>query len=175
MSLTSLSFPTRFKQIANHPKSIKYIADTLFAEGVNTPDQLYVAMVLKELLDNVNKQLPKDEQINWQKTLGKSWKNPVILHSSNLKFLALLLKETSAEEGTQASSSWRQNLHPVWDSVLAPYFDASKSSAQIAPFNDFWNVVIDCKFSTGGPQEFCYVSLFHFNSPDLTTLSIIHS
>ncbi|KAF8933972.1 DNA-directed DNA polymerase [Podila verticillata] len=134
---------TMLPQIAKHPKSIKYIADTLFAEGVNTPDQLYVAMALKELLDNVNKQLPKDEQINWQKILGKSWKNPIILHSSNLKFLALLLKETSTEEGTQVSSSWRQNLHPVWDSALAPYFDASKSSAQIAPFNDFWNVVID--------------------------------
>lgn len=103
-------------------------------------------MALKGLLDNVNKQLSKDEQIDWQKTLGKSWKNPVILHSSNLKFLALLLKETSTEGGTQISSSWRQNLHPVWDSVLAPYFDASKSSAQIALFNDFWNVVIDCKF-----------------------------
>ncbi|KAG0086769.1 DNA-directed DNA polymerase [Podila epicladia] len=134
---------TMLPQIVNHPKSIKYIAETLFAEGVNTPDQLYVAMALKELLDNVNKQLSKEEQISWQKTLGKSWKNPVIVHSSNLKFLALLLKETSTEGGTQISSSWRQNLHPVWDSVLAPYFDASKSSAQIAPFNDFWNVVID--------------------------------
>ncbi|KAG0348544.1 DNA-directed DNA polymerase [Podila humilis] len=130
-------------QIVNHPKSIKYISETLFAEGLNTPDQLYVAMTLKELLDDVNKQLPQEEQINWQKTLGKSWKNPTLLHSSNLKFLALLLKETSTEEGTQASSSWRQHLHPVWNVVLGHYFGPSKSTADIAPFNHFWNVVID--------------------------------
>ncbi|KAI8606640.1 DNA polymerase phi-domain-containing protein [Dissophora ornata] len=134
---------TMLPQILNHPKSIKYIADAIFAEGVNTPDQLSVAMVLKENLDQVNKQLPKDEQIIWTKTLGKSWKNPVILHPSNLKFLGLLLKESSTEEGTQASSSWRQNLHPVWDRILAHYFSATTPTPQIAPFNDFWNVVID--------------------------------
>ncbi|KAF9185678.1 DNA-directed DNA polymerase [Haplosporangium sp. Z 767] len=134
---------TMLPQIVNHPQSIKHIVDTLFVDGVNTPDQLSVAMVLKEHLDTVNKQLAKDEQINWTKTLGKSWKNPVILHSSNLKFLGLLLKETSTEEGTQASSSWRQNLHPVWDRVLAHYFNSTAPTPQIAPFNDFWNVVID--------------------------------
>ncbi|GJJ69193.1 DNA polymerase phi [Entomortierella parvispora] len=130
--------------IVKHPKSIKYIVDTLFEGGVNTPDQLNVAMTLKQHLDEVNSELPADEKINWTKALGKSWKNPVILHSSNLKFLALLLKETSSEEGSQASSSWRQNLHPVWDRVLAFYFDPSTaSSTAIAPFHDFWNVVID--------------------------------
>ncbi|KAG0206596.1 DNA-directed DNA polymerase [Mortierella sp. NVP41] len=134
---------TMLPQIVNHPKSIKYIADTLFAEGVNTPDQLSVAIALREHLDAVNKQLPKDEQINWTKALGKSWKNPVLLHSSNLKFLGLLLKETSTEEGTQVSSSWRQNLHPVWDRVLAHYFGSATPNPQIAPFNDFWSVVID--------------------------------
>lgn len=128
-----------------HPKSIKYVVDTLFADGVNTPDQLSVALALREHLDEVNKQLPKDEQINWTKTLGKSWKNPALLHSSNLKYLGMLLKETSTEDGTQASSSWRQNLHPVWDRVLAQYFGASAPNSQIAPFRDFWNVVIDCK------------------------------
>ncbi|KAF9426046.1 DNA-directed DNA polymerase [Podila epigama] len=141
-------------QIVNHPKSVKYIADTLFAEGVNTPDQLYVALTLREHLDSVNKQLSTDDQINWTKTLGKSWKNPVILHSSNLKFLALLLKETSTEEGTQASSSWRQNPHPVWDVVLAPYFNSSKKTTSFAPFNDFWNVVIDSSlFDSGSSHE----------------------
>ncbi|KAF9993768.1 DNA-directed DNA polymerase [Entomortierella chlamydospora] len=134
---------TMIPQIVNHPKSIKYIADNIFADGVNTPDELSVAMVLKEHLDNVNKQLPKDEQIDWTKTLGKSWKNPIILHSSNLKFLGLLLKEATTEEGTQAASTWSQNLHPVWDRVLAQYFGASAPTPQIAPFNDFWNVVID--------------------------------
>ncbi|KAG0052711.1 DNA-directed DNA polymerase [Gryganskiella cystojenkinii] len=136
---------TMLPHIVNHPKSIKYIVDTLFVDGVNTPDQLSVAMALKPHLDQVNKQLSADEQINWTKALGKSWKSPVLLHSSNLKFLALLLKETSTEEGTQASSSWRQNLHPVWDRVLAAYFNPSSasSSAPIAPFHDFWNVVID--------------------------------
>ncbi|KAG0370575.1 DNA-directed DNA polymerase [Gamsiella multidivaricata] len=134
---------TMLPQIVNHPKSVKYIADTIFAEGVNTPDQLSVAMVLKEHLDDVNKHLPKNEQINWTKILGKSWKNPVILHPSNLKFLGLLLKESSTEEGTQASSSWRQNLHPVWDRILAHYFSTITPKTQIAPFNDFWNVVID--------------------------------
>lgn len=103
-------------------------------------------MALKPHLDQVNSQLPADEQINWTKALGKSWKNPLILHSSNLKFLALLLKETSTEEGTQASSSWRQNLHPVWDRVLASYFQPSATAAPIAPFHDFWNVVIDSEF-----------------------------
>lgn len=104
-------------------------------------------MTLKPLLDQVNGQLPANEQINWTKALGKSWKNPTLLHSSNLKFLALLLKETSTEEGTQASSSWRQNLHPVWDRVLAFYFNPSiASTASIAPFHDFWNVVIDSKW-----------------------------
>jgi len=103
-------------------------------------------MTLKQHLDQVNSELPADEKINWTKALGKSWKNPVLLHSSNLKFLALLLKETSSEEGSQASSSWRQNLHPVWDRVLAFYFDPSTaSSTSIAPFHDFWNVVIDSK------------------------------
>ncbi|KAF9923978.1 DNA-directed DNA polymerase [Linnemannia zychae] len=134
---------TMLPQILNHPKSVKYIVDSLFADGVNTPDQLSVAFALREHLDTVNKQLPKDEQINWTTTLGKSWKNPVLLHSSNLKNLGLLLKETSTEEGTQASSSWRQNLHPVWDRVLAQYFGPSTSDSQIAPFRDFWNVVID--------------------------------
>ncbi|KAF9174057.1 DNA-directed DNA polymerase [Mortierella sp. AD011] len=134
---------TMIPQIANHPKSIKYIADNIFADGVNTPDELSVAMVLKEHLDNVNKKLPKDEQIDWTKTLGKSWKNPIILHSSNLKFLGLLLKEATTEEGTQAASTWSQNLHPVWDRILAQYFSVSASTSQIAPFNDFWNVVID--------------------------------
>ncbi|KAI1313422.1 DNA-directed DNA polymerase [Mortierella claussenii] len=134
---------TMLPQIASHPKSIKYIADTVFADGVNTPDELSVAMVLKEHLDQVNNGLAKHEQINWTKTLGKSWKNPLILHPSNLKFLGLLLKETSTEEGTQATSNWRQNLHPVWDRILAQYFITATPASQIAPFNDFWNVVID--------------------------------
>ncbi|KAG0206968.1 DNA-directed DNA polymerase [Mortierella sp. GBA30] len=134
---------TMLPQIVNHPKSIKHIADALFAEGVNTPDQLSVALALRDHLDAVNKQLSKDEQINWSKTLGKSWKNPVILHPSNLKFLGQLLKEASTEDGTQVSSSWRQNLHPVWDRVLAHYFNTTTPTPQIAPFNDFWNVVID--------------------------------
>jgi DNA polymerase phi len=133
-------------QIVNHPKSIKYIADKIFTEGVNTPDQLSVALTLRDHLDVVNKQLPAEEQINWTKSLGKPWKNPVILHPSNLKFLGLLLKEASTEEGSQASSSWSQNLHPVWDRILAHYFNAPTPISQIAPFNDFWNVVIDCKF-----------------------------
>ncbi|KAF9202864.1 DNA-directed DNA polymerase [Haplosporangium sp. Z 27] len=134
---------TMIPQIVNHPKSIKYIADNVFAEGVNTPDELSVALVLREHLDTVNKQLPKDEQINWSKMIGKSWKNSVILHSSNLKFLGLLLKEATTEEGTQAASNWSQNLHPVWDRILAQYFGSSTPTPQIAPFNDFWNVVID--------------------------------
>ncbi|KAG0071985.1 DNA-directed DNA polymerase [Linnemannia elongata] len=134
---------TMLPQIVKHPKSIKYVVDTLFADGVNTPDQLSVAFALREHLDEVNKQLPKGEQINWTKTLGKSWKNPVLLHSSNLKYLGMLLKETSTEDGTQSSSSWRQNLHPVWDRVLAQYFGSSAPNSQIAPFRDFWNVVID--------------------------------
>ncbi|KAG0373315.1 DNA-directed DNA polymerase [Mortierella sp. AD032] len=134
---------TMLPQILNHPKSIKYVVDTLFADGVNTPDQLSVAFALREHVDAVNKQLPKDDQINWTKSLGKSWKNPVLLHSSNLKFLGLLLKETSTEDGTQSSSSWRQNLHPVWDRVLAQYFGSVAPNSQIAPFRDFWNVVID--------------------------------
>ncbi|KAF9941246.1 DNA-directed DNA polymerase [Mortierella alpina] len=144
---------TMLPQIIKHPKSIKYIADTLFAEGVNTPDQLSVALVLKDNLEAINKNLAKDEQINWTKTLGKSWKCPVILHSSNLKFLGQLLKEASTEEGTQVSSSWRQNLHPVWDRVLAHYFGSSPVP-QIAPFNDFWNVVIDSSlFDSGSSHE----------------------
>ncbi|KAG0326236.1 DNA-directed DNA polymerase [Dissophora globulifera] len=134
---------TMLPQIVRHPQSVKYIVDTVFADGVNTPDQLNVAMVLREQLDEVNKQLPKDKQINWTKMLGKSWKSPILLHSSNLKFLGLLLKESSTEEGAQASSSWRQNLHPVWDRILAHYFNAAIPTPQIAPFNDFWNVVID--------------------------------
>ncbi|KAF9364473.1 DNA-directed DNA polymerase [Mortierella sp. NVP85] len=134
---------TMLPQIVNHPKSIKYIADKIFTEGVNTPDQLSVALTLRDHLDVINKQLPAEEQINWTKSLGKSWKNPIILHPSNLKFLGLLLKEASTEEGSQASSSWSQNLHPVWDRILAHYFNAPTPIPQIAPFNDFWNVVID--------------------------------
>ncbi|KAF9105234.1 DNA-directed DNA polymerase [Mortierella sp. AM989] len=145
---------TMIPQIINHPKSIKYIADNVFAEGVNTPDELSVALVLKERLDQVNKQLSKDEQINWTKTLGKSWKNPVVLHPSNLKFLGLLLKEATTEDGTQAASSWSQNLHPVWDRILSQYFGASTPTPQIAPFNDFWNVVIDSTlFDSGSSHE----------------------
>ncbi|KAF9906499.1 DNA-directed DNA polymerase [Lobosporangium transversale] len=132
-------------QIINHPKSVKYIVDTVFAEGVNTPDELNVAMVLKEHLDQINSGLSKEDQINWTRVLGKSWKNPIILHPSNLKYLGLLLKEASTEEGTQPSSNWRQNLHPVWDRILAQYFNNANnvSVSQIAPFRDFWNVVID--------------------------------
>ncbi|KAF9434258.1 DNA-directed DNA polymerase [Entomortierella beljakovae] len=145
---------TMLPQIVNHPKSVKYIAEKVFAEGVNTPDELSVAMVLREHLDKVNSQLPKDEQINWAHVLGKSWKNQVILHPSNLKFLGLLLKEATTEEGTQAASSWSQNLHPVWDRILAQYFGSSAPAPQIAPFNDFWNVVIDSTlFDSGSSHE----------------------
>ncbi|KAG0239379.1 DNA polymerase phi-domain-containing protein [Mortierella sp. GBAus27b] len=130
-------------QIVSHPKSIKYTVEKIFTEGVNTPDQLNVAMTLSVHLDAVNKKLSREDQINWTKMLGKSWKNPVILHPSNLKFLGLLLKEASTEDGAQASSSWSQNLHPVWDSVLGCYFNTTTPTSQIAPFSDFWNVVID--------------------------------
>ncbi|KAF9582128.1 DNA-directed DNA polymerase [Lunasporangiospora selenospora] len=136
-------------QIVNRPQSIKYIVHKLFSEsgGVYTPDQLNVAITLKDQLDAVNKQLSKGDQINWMSVLGKPWKNAAILHPSNLKFLGLLLKESSStDEGTQASATWRQHLHPVWDRVLAFYFDSSMpsaSKAHIAAFNDFWNVVVD--------------------------------
>ncbi|KAG0229067.1 DNA-directed DNA polymerase [Actinomortierella wolfii] len=130
-------------QITKFPESNKYIVEKVFAEGVNTPDQLSVAMALKDHLDTINAQLPKQEQIQWTKVLGRPWKHADIFHVSNLKYLAQLLKETSSEEGAQPSSNWRQRIHPVWDRVLDHYFDPAQFTAQSASFQDFWNVVID--------------------------------
>ncbi|KAF9969908.1 DNA-directed DNA polymerase [Actinomortierella ambigua] len=130
-------------QITEYPESNKYIVVKIFAEGVNTPDQLSVAMALKDHIDTINAQLPKQDQIQWTKLLGRSWKHADIFHVSNLKYLAQLLKETSSEEGAQPSSNWRQRIHPVWDRILDHYFGAAQSTSQSASFQDFWNVVID--------------------------------
>ncbi|KIL68594.1 hypothetical protein M378DRAFT_190984 [Amanita muscaria Koide BX008] len=86
---------------------------------------------------------------DWSQYLCPPFKDPFLLHSSNLQLLARILKESGAhdeddKEPTKASAgSWKPDLHYVWNIILDYCLPKSGSNARSNKFQEFYRVVVD--------------------------------
>ncbi|KAL1914929.1 uncharacterized protein VTP21DRAFT_7845 [Calcarisporiella thermophila] len=140
-------------------------------KGVQTPDQLYVAMALKE----------NYKDIDWNSCL-QNWKHGDILHPSNLNSLARVLK-ASPTENVPVASTWKPQIHSAWHRVISVILEANqpkndeqkkKNKLEVkeprVSLQDFWRAAVDdVLFDTNASHERKYwgFQLFEYLLPRL--------
>ncbi|KAA8907472.1 DNA polymerase phi-domain-containing protein [Sphaerosporella brunnea] len=117
------------------------------------------------------------------------WSKGSPLLTGNLVTLARVLKESGAkEEGAKTKGSWNPKLGFVWESLLNVYFSddevwkaVKEGKHPVAPWSEFWRVVVDESLFSGSSSEerkfwgflFFFKSLDRVNAPE--DLSIMFS
>ncbi|PPR04947.1 hypothetical protein CVT24_010405 [Panaeolus cyanescens] len=87
---------------------------------------------------------------DWKTLLSSVFKNPVLVHSSNLPVVSRLLKESTIDEdgvkdaSKAPSGTWKPQLNFAWDIILDQMLPGPNSSKPAkGSFQDFYRVVVD--------------------------------
>ncbi|KAF5386843.1 hypothetical protein D9615_001886 [Tricholomella constricta] len=87
---------------------------------------------------------------NWRKCFAPSFKNPDLLHGSNLQNLARILKESAVDEENgkdvpkASTGNWKPQLHFVWDIILEQLLPGPNSTQSArGSFQEFFRMVVD--------------------------------
>ncbi|RDB24111.1 DNA polymerase V [Hypsizygus marmoreus] len=98
----------------------------------------------------------------WRKYFSPSFKNPDLLHASNLQSLARILKESAIDEEDSkdvpkaSAGNWKPQLHFVWDIVLDQLLPGPNSAKPPrGSFQEFFRIVVDESLfsSTASPER----------------------
>ncbi|KAH7910650.1 DNA polymerase phi-domain-containing protein [Hygrophoropsis aurantiaca] len=115
-------------------------------------------------------------EYNWKKILLPIFREPDLLNYVNFPSLGRILKEATVDEDdsiTVGASSWRPQLHFIWDTILEtmiPPLDAEKQTR--GSFREFFRVVVDESLfaSTSSPErKYWGFQVFQKALPRITT------
>ncbi|WBW71318.1 rRNA processing protein Pol5 [Schizosaccharomyces osmophilus] len=81
------------------------------------------------------------ENVKTHPTSMSGWDPVYPLHKSNLVTLSKVLRQVEVQEMGGQHSAWKQKLPYVWRFLFNEY--KNNSNKQLAPFENFWNVVVD--------------------------------
>lgn len=70
-----------------------------------------------------------------------NWEPAHPLHKSNLVTLSKIMRQADASETGGQNSAWKQKIPMVWKYIFEEY--QRKTYSGLAPFHDFWAVVVD--------------------------------
>ncbi|GLB35405.1 putative DNA polymerase phi [Lyophyllum shimeji] len=112
----------------------------LFVDNQNwSPEKVALALKLQTLYPNHD----------WREVFSPSFKNPDLLHASNLQHVARILKESAVEEddtrGPKTSTgNWKPKLHFAWDVILEQLLPGPNSTQPPrGSFQDFFKIAVD--------------------------------
>ncbi|KAG5647160.1 hypothetical protein DXG03_001115 [Asterophora parasitica] len=86
---------------------------------------------------------------NWRNFYAPSFKNPDLLHASNLQNLARVLKESAVDDDDKdfpkaATGNWKPQLHFAWDVILEQLLPGPNSTQPArGSFQEFFRIVVD--------------------------------
>ncbi|OXH24380.1 DNA polymerase phi subunit [Cryptococcus neoformans] len=125
------------------------VIDVVFEEKGWTQEKVALVLTLEQ----------SGIDIDWKTYLAPTFKHNPLLSIHNLVTLGRILKETTGDEEDGVSAtitgSWKPQLHFVWNIILDRYFGSSALSTTLAPFQDFFRVVVDESLlsNTSSPQR----------------------
>ncbi|TPX37827.1 hypothetical protein SeMB42_g06860 [Synchytrium endobioticum] len=144
---------------------IEYILSTiLIPEGINNPEQLWLAIVLQ----NKYPRLPVWKTLTSSTDHSSAWQKPWLLHPSNRERLAEILKESSYSN---------PKLHGVWNVIIHAVLSANKgvkekSKRKVISLLEFWQLVLDTMFSSTPERKYVVYELFKVLLPRLNPTQI---
>ncbi|ADV20875.1 DNA-directed DNA polymerase, putative [Cryptococcus gattii WM276] len=129
--------------------ALQELVDVVFEEKGWTQEKVALVLTLEQ----------SGLDLDWKTHLAPTFKYNPLLDTHNLLTLGRILKETTGDEGDGVSAtitgSWKPQLHFVWNIIFDRYFGPSALSTTLAPFQDFFRVVVDESLfsNTSSPQR----------------------
>ncbi|KAG5652336.1 hypothetical protein H0H81_005357 [Sphagnurus paluster] len=122
-------------------EAVDVTLNNLFVENKDwSPEKVALALKLQAL----------HPAQDWRKFFAPSFKNPELLHASNLQNLARILKESTIDDEDDqnipkaSASNWKPQLHFVWDVILEQLLPGPNAAkARQGSFQDFFKIVVD--------------------------------
>ncbi|KAI8325305.1 hypothetical protein GQ54DRAFT_283343 [Martensiomyces pterosporus] len=124
----------------------KFVEVALNNGSIQTPDELYLAMLLRRA----------HPQYNWGAAFP-GWRGLHFFDARNLSSLKAILCESSSED-TALFSTWHPQLHIVWDEIIDMYFSKERATElqrlKPAEFPALWDSVVEMGLFSGGASQF---------------------
>jgi len=117
-------------------EALKVMTDKLYSNSTWTPEKIALTLSLSA----------KAPELDWKALVAPTFKHTPLLAPQNLSILGRVLKEggvvSESETASTRAGTYKPQLHYVWDVILNTYFKG-ETPAAVAPFADFFRVVVD--------------------------------
>lgn len=115
-------------------EAIAQVVEKFYSDKIWTPEKIALTLAIADA-----------PGIDLKSLLAPTFKHTPLLAAGNLVTLGRVLKEGGVDEEDSATrtGSYKPQLHYVWDSILAAYFLEEEAATGIAPFAEFFRVVVD--------------------------------